>query len=93
MLDVKGRWVLITGAARGIGHGAALFMAKKGANLILHGRKVRCHQSDLKALFKKVVRQVAHNPLGAALLEGTDVHGYMLFSCILRSQQVLLSPY
>lgn len=38
MVDVKGRWALITGAARGIGYGAALFMAEHGCNLILHGR-------------------------------------------------------
>ncbi|MCR5427366.1 MAG: SDR family oxidoreductase [Lachnospiraceae bacterium] len=39
MVDVKNRWAFITGASRGIGFGAALFMAKKGCNLILHGRK------------------------------------------------------
>lgn len=38
MVDVKGRWALITGAARGIGHLTAVFMAKRGCNLILHGR-------------------------------------------------------
>ena len=38
MIDVKGRWAFITGAARGIGHGAALFMAERGCNLILQGR-------------------------------------------------------
>ena len=38
MVDVKGRWALITGASRGIGYGAAIFMAKRGCNLILHGR-------------------------------------------------------
>ena len=38
MVDVKGRWALITGASRGIGYGAALFMAKQGCNLVLHGR-------------------------------------------------------
>ena len=38
MVDVKGRWALITGASRGIGYGAALFMAGKGCNLILQGR-------------------------------------------------------
>lgn len=43
MLDVRGRWALITGAARGIGRGAALFMAEQGCNLILHGRtKAHC---------------------------------------------------
>ena len=39
MVDVKGRWALITGASRGIGYLTALFMAEKGCNLILHGRK------------------------------------------------------
>ena len=38
MIDVKGKWALITGAARGIGAGAAKFMAERGCNLILHGR-------------------------------------------------------
>ena len=38
MYDVKGRWALVTGAARGIGYLSALFMAKQGCNLILHSR-------------------------------------------------------
>ena len=38
MIDVKGRWALVTGAARGIGRGAALFLAERGCNIILHGR-------------------------------------------------------
>ncbi len=39
MVDVKGRWALITGASRGIGYLTALFLAEKGCNLILHSRK------------------------------------------------------
>ena len=38
MLDVKGKWALITGANRGIGYRIAKFMASKGCNLILHSR-------------------------------------------------------
>ena len=38
MYDVKGRWALITGAARGIGYLTAKFMAEQGCNLILHSR-------------------------------------------------------
>ena len=38
MVNVKGKWALITGASRGIGYLSALFMAKKGCNLILHSR-------------------------------------------------------
>ena len=40
MVDMKGRWCLITGAARGIGYLSAKFMAEQGANLILHSRKL-----------------------------------------------------
>ena len=38
MVNVKGKWCLITGASRGIGYNIAIFMAKHGANLILHSR-------------------------------------------------------
>lgn len=53
MFDVKGKWALITGAARGIGYGAAKFMAEHGCNLILQARKAEnCEKvlSELKAL-------------------------------------------
>lgn len=38
MVNVKGRWALVTGASRGIGFLAAKFMAERGCNLVLHGR-------------------------------------------------------
>ena len=38
MYQVKGKWALITGAARGIGRLTARFMAAQGCNLILHSR-------------------------------------------------------
>ncbi len=53
MVNVKGRWALVTGAARGIGHLAAVFMAKQGCNLILQGRtKEHCAKTldEVKAL-------------------------------------------
>lgn len=48
MTDVKGRWAFVTGAARGIGRGAALFLAERGCNLILHGRTAE-HCKDVLA--------------------------------------------
>ncbi len=39
MVNVQGRWALITGASRGIGYLTALFMAEHGCNMILHSRK------------------------------------------------------
>ena len=38
MVNVNGKWALITGASRGIGYLTAKFMAKQGCNLILHAR-------------------------------------------------------
>lgn len=40
MNSVKGKWALVTGASRGIGHLVALFMAGQGCNLILHSRSL-----------------------------------------------------
>ena len=40
MYQVKGKWALITGAARGIGYLTAVFMAEQGCNLILHSRSL-----------------------------------------------------
>lgn len=53
MVDVKGKWALITGAARGIGYLTAQMMAERGCNLILHGRtKEHCDKilAEVKAL-------------------------------------------
>lgn len=38
LVNVKGKWCLITGASRGIGYNIAILMAKQGANLILQSR-------------------------------------------------------
>lgn len=53
MVDVKGRWTLITGASRGIGYLSAIFMAKQGCNLILHSRRLEHTEkvlAEVKAL-------------------------------------------
>ncbi len=48
MINVKGRWALVTGASRGIGKGVALFMAKQGCNLVLQGRTKEHCEDTLK---------------------------------------------
>ena len=40
MVDIKGKWALVTGANRGIGYRIAIFMAQHGCNLILHSRSL-----------------------------------------------------
>ncbi len=39
MVDVKGRWALVTGGARGIGRLVCLALAERGCNLIIQSRK------------------------------------------------------
>ena len=51
MLDLNGKWVLVTGAARGIGRLAALKMAEQGCNLILHSRDTS-HTASLEEELK-----------------------------------------
>ena len=52
MIDLTGKWALITGASRGIGKLSAEVMAQYGCNLILHGRKKE-HCSEI---LEKVLR-------------------------------------
>lgn len=59
MVDVKGKWALVTGASRGIGYLAAVFMAERGCNLILHGRTLEHCQKVLEEVKEKGVEAYA----------------------------------
>ena len=53
MVNVRGKWAFITGAARGIGYLSAIFLARHGCNLILHSRGISHTEkvlSEVKAL-------------------------------------------
>ncbi|MDP4088661.1 MAG: SDR family oxidoreductase [Bacillota bacterium] len=53
MVNVKGRWALITGSSRGVGYQIATFMANQGCNLILQSRNLehtRKLEEEVKAL-------------------------------------------
>ena len=53
MVNVKGKWAFLTGAARGIGYLTAIFMAKQGCNLILRSRDLKHTEkvlAEVKAL-------------------------------------------
>lgn len=56
MVNVKNRWALITGAARGIGYLSAKFMAAEGCNLILHSRKLEHTEKVLEEVRSMGVR-------------------------------------
>lgn len=60
MLDISGKWALVTGASRGIGRLAALALAEQGCNLILLSRDTK-HTADVAAAAgeKVSVREVS----------------------------------
>lgn len=53
MVNVKGRWALITGASRGIGSLTAKFMAEQGCNLVLHSRTLE-HSENIAEEVRKL---------------------------------------
>jgi len=59
MVNVKGKWALITGASRGIGYLTALFMADMGCNLVLHSRKSENTEKVLQEVKEKGVEAFA----------------------------------
>ena len=81
MVEVKGRWALITGAARGIGYLSALFMAGRGCNLILQGRTLEhCEKvlGEVKALGVEaysVAAEFTDLPSVQRMLEEIDKRG------------------
>ncbi len=46
-VDIRGKWALVTGAARGVGRQIALGLAQRGCHLVLHSRD-RSHTADLE---------------------------------------------
>lgn len=70
MVDISGKWVLVTGSARGIGRLLSVELAKRGANLILHSRDV----SHTKSL-EDEVRALGSDCVSVAcdLSDGADV--------------------
>lgn len=70
MVNVKGKWALITGASRGLGYHAAMFMAERGCNLVLHSRNAE-HCSKVVEDVKKFGVEV--NVVYAELSELSDV--------------------
>lgn len=52
MLDITDKWVLLTGASRGIGQQVATALAKKNCKIILHSRSIE-HTKNLASILKK----------------------------------------
>ena len=59
MVNVKDKWALITGAARGIGYLSSLLMADQGCNLILHSRDLAHTEKVIQEVRAKGVQAYA----------------------------------
>ncbi len=74
MVDVKGKWALVTGANRGLGKLVALFMAGQGCNLILHGRSAEKNKELLEEVKALGVEACA---VGAELADAASVEAML----------------
>lgn len=70
MVNVKGKWALITGASRGLGLLSAKFMARQGCNLVLHSRKTEHCQKLMEEVRSLGVKAYS---VGAELSDITQV--------------------
>lgn len=81
MVNVKGKWALITGASRGIGYHAAILMAQRGCNLVLHSRKAEHCDKVLKEVQELgveayvVTAELSDFAQVEAMLKGIDEKG------------------
>ena len=71
MLDITGKWTLLTGASRGVGREVAIALAEKGSNLILHSRDMS-HTAQLAK--QLAVLEVEVFQLSANLRDIQQVH-------------------
>ena len=84
MVDVNGRWALVTGGARGIGRLVSLFLAERGCNIIVQSRKKEHAdkvKSEIEALGVKCVAVEAElSDLSAveAMLKEIDALGVIV---------------
>ena len=56
MVDMNGKWALLTGASRGIGYEAAVMLASLGCNLILHSRSNEHTEKTYKEVVKSGIK-------------------------------------
>jgi 3-oxoacyl-[acyl-carrier protein] reductase len=81
LINVQGRWALITGASRGVGYQTAIFMAKQGCNLILHSRSsahTKKVEEEVKALGVEayaVEAELANHEEVVAMLDAIEAKG------------------
>ncbi|HOI26040.1 MAG TPA: SDR family oxidoreductase [Paludibacteraceae bacterium] len=75
MVNVEGKWALITGASRGIGYLSAIFMAEQGCDLVLHSRNA---ENSKKVLSEVLAKGVKAYTVSAELSDANQVEKMLL---------------
>ena len=81
MTNIKGKWALVTGASRGMGRQAAVFLAQQGCNVILHSRSLEHTTAlleEIKALGVEayaVAAELSDPDQARAMLAEIDANG------------------
>ncbi len=81
MLEINGKWALVTGASRGIGRLAAVFLAQHGCNIVAQSRDI-AHTEELLAELRgygveayAVAAELSDNAQVLAMLKEIDDKG------------------
>ncbi|MBN2386945.1 MAG: SDR family oxidoreductase [Anaerolineales bacterium] len=80
MRKLEGRWALVTGSSRGIGQQIALGLARRGCNIIVHGREARNGRKTIELLAgcevqtHLVAGDLATEPGIRAVIDGVNAH-------------------
>ena len=97
MIDITGKWALVTGASRGIGREIAIALSELGCNLLLHSRSV-AHTSALASEVSiKGVRAISlaadlSNPVEVSQLL-SDIDNTSIQVDILYNNAAIMAPY
>ncbi len=84
MISLKNKWVLVTGATRGIGKLCSIELAKRGCNLILHSRSISASEAaaeEIKALGVNAIAvsaELSDMNAVAAMLDSIDKSGVVV---------------
>jgi pteridine reductase len=61
-MELRGRWALVTGAAKRVGRAIALELARRGANVVVHYNSSATHAADTVAELRALGAEAFHLP-------------------------------
>jgi NAD(P)-dependent dehydrogenase (short-subunit alcohol dehydrogenase family) len=97
MIDISGKWALVTGASRGIGREIAIALSELGCNLLLHSRSAAHTNTLASEISNNGVRAIS---LAADLSDSvevskllSDIENTSIQVDILYNNAAIMAPY